>query len=161
MPVQVEVLQYFVDKTHSETMPVLPVAYALSGTETPYARVRTFGNNFLTLIFVAECRRQKALLHLIIPVIVKKGLLLECKPLGDWQKVYIVQDNGAYIHGVNPDPVLLAVDDELLRHKMVCHKSNPQDSQAPLQPAHVSTIGCDMHIALELGAMGRAREKQQ
>ena len=44
---------------------------------------------------------------------------------------------------------------------MVCHKRNPQDSQAPLQPAHVSTIGCDMHIALELIAMGRAREKQQ
>ena len=80
--------------------------------------------HFLAHLFLAEQRLAKAMLQLIVPVLVQQDLLLECKHLVDWLKVTVVQDNGTYILGANPDPVLLAVDKVLMDHRMVLHKSD-------------------------------------
>ena len=58
----------------------------------------------------------EAMLQLAVPMIIQQDLLLECKPLVDWMKVAVVHDNRTYILGVNPDPVLVAVDNELMEH---------------------------------------------
>lgn len=34
-------------------------------------------------------------------------------------KVFVDQNNGAYILGVDPDPLLITVDNKLLKHRMV------------------------------------------
>jgi hypothetical protein len=49
-------------------------------------------------------------------MIIQQDLLLECKPLVDWIKVAVVQDNRTYILVVNPDAVLFAVDYELMEY---------------------------------------------
>jgi hypothetical protein len=73
---------------------------------------------FLASYFLAERRSPKTILQLIVPVIMKQNLLLECKPPSDWFKVAVVQDNGAYILGVNPDPVLFPVDNALMESQL-------------------------------------------
>jgi hypothetical protein len=110
-------------------------------------------------IFLAERRSPEAMLQQIVPVLVKQDLLLECKPLEDWMKVAVVQDNGTYILGVNPDPVLLAVNKVLMDHRMVLHKSDLPSCWAPLPPTQAIATGSDVLIAEELGAMRRAQEQ--
>jgi hypothetical protein len=102
MPVLAEeVLQYFAYNPHADNMPVLPAEQAHPGTETVFVRLCTFVNHFLAPLFLAERRSPKAMLQLIVPVLVQQDLLLECKPLIDWLKVAVVQENGTYIIGVN------------------------------------------------------------
>ena len=100
----------------------------------------------------------KAKLKLIVPVLVQQDLLLECKPLVDWLKVAIVQENGTYILDVNPDPVLQAVDKALMDHRMVLHKSNLPGCWATTPPTQTIATRSDALIAQELGARRRAQE---
>ena len=94
MPVLVEeVLQYFANNLQAESMPMLPAAQAPPGTETVFVRLCTFVPHFLAPLFLAERRSAKAMLQLIVPVLVQQDLLLECKPLVDWLKVAVVQEN--------------------------------------------------------------------
>ena len=160
VPVLVEeVLQYFVDNPQADFMPVLPVGQAHPGTETVFVRMSTFVPHFLAPLFLAERRSPKAMLQLIVPVLVQQDLLLECKPLVDWLKVAVVQENGTYILGTNPDPVLLAVDKVLMDHRMVLHKSDLPGRWATPPPTQAIATGSDVLIAEELGAMRRAQEQ--
>ena len=120
-----EVLQYFVDNQHTDTMP--SHCYLL-GRHTlglkQFLSNSTFVPHFLASYFLAETRSPKAMLLLIVLVLVQHDLLLECKPLVDWLKVSIVQDNGTYILGFNPDPVQIAMENALMEHRMVLHKND-------------------------------------
>ena len=74
-------------------------------------------------------------------------------------KVAVVQENGTYILGTNPDPVLLAVDKVLMDHRMVLHKSDLPGRWATPPPTQAIATGSDVLIAEELGAMRRAQEQ--
>ena len=100
-------------------MPMLLAAQATPRTETAFVRLCTFVPHFLAPLFLAERRSAKAMLQLLVSVLVQQDLLLECKPLVDWLKVAVVQENGTYILGTNPDPVLLAVDKVHMDHRMI------------------------------------------
>ena len=152
------VLQNLANNPQAESMPMLPAAQAPPGTETVFVRLCTFVPHFLAPLFLAEQWLAKAMLQLIVPVLVQQDLLLEYKPLVDWLKVAVFQENGNYILGVNPDPVLLAVDKVLMDHRMMLHKSDLPDHWAPLPPAQAMATGSDVLIAEELGAMRRAQE---
>jgi hypothetical protein len=78
-------------------------------------------------------------------------------PLVDWLKVVVVQENGTYILGTNPDPVLLAVDKVLMDHMMVLHKSNLLGCCTTPPSTQAITTESDVLIAQELGAMRRAQ----
>jgi hypothetical protein len=73
--------------------------------------------------------------------------------------VAVVQENGTYILGTNPDPVLLAVDKALMDHRMVLHKSDLPGRWATPPPTQAIATGSDVLIAEELGAMRRAQEQ--
>ena len=88
-------------------MPMLTAAQATPGTETFSVRLCTFVFHFLASLFLAEQRLAMAMLQLLVPELVQQDPLLECKPLVDWLKVAVVQENGIHILGVNLDPVLL------------------------------------------------------
>ena len=125
VPVLVEeVLQNLANNPQKDSMPMLPAAQAPPRTETVFVRLCTFVPHFLAPLFLAEGRSPKAVLQLLVPVLVQQDLLLECKPLVDWLKVAVVQENGTYILGANPDPVLLAVDKVLMYHRMMLHRSD-------------------------------------
>ena len=121
----------------------------------------TFVPHFLAPLFLGEQRSPKAMLQLIVPVLVQQDLLLECKPLVDWLKIAVVQENETYILGANPDPFLLAVDKVLMDHRMILHKSNLPGCWATPPPtqAIANTTGSDVLIAEELGDMRRAHEE--
>ena len=160
VPVLVEeVLQYFANNLQAESMPMLPAAQAPPGTETVFVRLCTFVSHFLAPLFLTERRLAKAMLQLIVPVLVQQDLLLECKPLVDWLKVAVVQENGTCILGTNPDPALLAVDKVLMDHRMVLHQSDLPGRWATPPPTQAIATGSDVHIAEELGAMRRAQEQ--
>jgi hypothetical protein len=137
MPVLVqEVLQYFVDFPQVDYMPVLLAGQAHPGTETVFVRMSTFVPHFLASLFLAERRSPKAMLQLIVPVLVQQDLLLECKPLVDWLKASVVYENATYVLSVIPDTVLLAVDNALMDHRMVLHRSDLPGHCTPLPPLH-------------------------
>ena len=103
VPVSFEdVLQHFDGNPQADSMPVLPAAHATPGTETVSVRLCIFVTDFL-----AGRSSLKVILHQIVSVLAQQDLLLECKPLVDWLKVAVVQENGIHILGVNLDPVLL------------------------------------------------------
>ena len=160
VPVLVEeVLQYFVDNPQADFMPVLPVGQAHPGTETVFVRMSTFVPHFLAPLFLAERRSPKAMLQLIVPVLVQQDLLLECKPLVDWLKASVVYENTSYILSVIPDTVLLAVDNALMDHRMMLHRSDLPGRWATTPPTQAIATGSDVLIAEELGAMRRAQEQ--
>ena len=103
---------------------MLPAGQTHLGTETVFVRMNAFVPHFLASYFLVETRSPKAMLQQIVPMIMLHDLLLECKPLVDWLKVSIVQDNGTYILGFNPDPVQIAMENALMEHRMVLHKSD-------------------------------------
>jgi hypothetical protein len=113
-------------------MPFLLAGQAQPRTDIVSVRLSIFMSAFLGSYFLAERRSSKALLQLIVPVFVQQDLHLEHKPLVDWLKVAVVQENGAYILGVNHDPVLLAMDNALMWHWMMLHNSNLPGHWAPL-----------------------------
>ena len=154
-----EVLQYFVDNPQAEFMPVLPAGQAHPGTETVFVSMSTFVPHFLAPLFLAERRPPKAMLQLILQVLMQQNLLLECKPLVDWLKVAVVYENTSYILSVIPDTVLLAVDNALMDHRMMLHKSDLPGRWAPLPPTQAIASVSDVLIAEELGAMRRAQEQ--
>ena len=140
-------------------MPMLTAAQATPGTETFSVRLCTFVFHFLASLFLAEQRLAMAMLQLLVPELVQQDPLLECKPLVDWLKVAVVQENGTYILGTNPDPVLLAVDKVLMDHRMILHKSDLPGCWATTPPTQAIATGSDVLIAEELGAMRRAQEQ--
>ena len=159
VPVLVEeVLQYFVDNPQADFMPVLQAGQAHPGTETVFVRMSTFVPHFLAPLFLAERRSPKAMLQLIVPVLVQQDLLLECKPLVDWLKTSVVYENATYVLSVIPDTVLLAVDNALMDHRMMLHRSNLPGRWATTPPTQAIATGSDL-IAEELGAMRRAQEQ--
>jgi hypothetical protein len=120
-----EVLQYFVDKNpQADYMPVLPAEQAHPGTETVFVKMSTFVPHFLALLFLAVRQSPKAMLQLIVLVLVQQDLLLECKPLVDWLKASVVYKHTTYVLSVIPDTVLLAVDNALMDHRMMLHRSD-------------------------------------
>jgi hypothetical protein len=139
-------------------MSMLPTAQANPGTETVFVRLCTFVPQFLAPLFLPEQRSAKAMLQLIVPVLVQQDLLLECKPLVDWLKVALVQQNGTYILGTNPEPVLLAVDKVLMDHRIMLHRSDLPGHWATTPPTQAIATGSDVLIAEELGATRRAQE---
>ena len=160
VPVLVEeVLQYFVDNPQADYMPALPAGQAHPGTETVYVRMSTFVPHFLAPLFLAEQRSPKDMLKQIVPVLVQQDLLLECKPLVDWLKAAMVCENTSYILSVTPDTVLLAVDNTLMDHRMMLHRTDLPGRWAPLPPTQAIATGSDVLIAEELGAMRRAQEQ--
>ena len=160
MPVKVEeVLQYFDNNPQSDYMPVLPAGQVYSGTETVLVRMSTFVPHFLASLFLAERWSPKAMLQLVVPALAQQDLLLQCKPLVDWLKASVVHDGTSYVLSVNPDTALLAVDNALMDHWMMFHKSDLPDRWAPLPPTQAIATGSDVLIAQELGAMRRAHEE--
>ena len=105
-------------------MPTLLAGQVHPGTETVFVRMSTFVPHFLAPLFLAERRSPKAMLQLVVPALVQQDLLLQCKPLVDWLKTSVVHDGTSYAIGVNPDSALLAVDNALIVHRMMFHKSN-------------------------------------
>jgi hypothetical protein len=59
-----------------------------------------------------------------LKVLVQQDLLLKCKLLVDWLKASVVHDNTAYALSVQVDTDLLAVDNALMDHSMMTHKSD-------------------------------------
>ena len=72
----------------------------------------------------------------------------------------MVHDGTSYVPSVNLDTALLAVDNTLMDHRMMFHKSNLLDHWAPLPSTQASATGSgsDVCIAQELGAMRRTQE---
>jgi hypothetical protein len=160
VPVEVEeVLQYFDNNPQADYMPSLPAGQVHPGTETVLVRMSTFVPHFLAPLFLAERRSPKAMLQLVVPALVQQDLLLQCKPLVDWLKAAVVHDGTSYVLGVNPDTALLAVDNTLMDHRMMFHKSDLPGRWAPLPSTQASATGSDVLIAQELGAMRRAQEE--
>ena len=153
-----EVLQYSVDYPQPDYMYVLLAGQAHPRAETVFVRMSTFVPLFLAPLILAECRSPKAILQLIVPVLVQLDLLLECKPLVDWLKASVVYEHTTNVLSVIPDTVLLDVDNTLMDHRMMLHRSDLPGCWAPLPPTHTiaSATGSDVIIAKELGAMRRA-----
>ena len=132
VPLVVEqVLQYFMENPQSDYMPVL----------------------------LAGQRKPKATLQLVVPALVQQDLLLQCKPLVDWLKASVVHDGTSYALGVNPDSALLAVDNALMDHRMMFHKSDISGRWAPQPSTQAIVTGSDALIAQELGTIRRAQEE--
>jgi hypothetical protein len=77
----------------------------------------------------------------------------------DWLKAAVVHENTSYILSVIPDTVLLAVDNALMDHRMMLHRSDLPSCWTPLPPTQAIATGSDVLIAEELGAMRRAQEQ--
>ena len=99
------------------------------------------------------------MLQLIVPVLVQQDLLLECKPLVDWLKASVVYENATYVLSIIPDTVLLAVDNALMDHRMMLHRSDLPGHWATTPPTQAIATGSDVLIAEEVGAMRRAQEQ--
>ena len=75
----------------------------------------------------------------------------------DWFKVAVAQDNGAYILGVNPDPVLFPVDNALMESQLnnnsnlPCCWTHPPHSQAIITGSEVC-IDCSRTKSYEEGS---------
>jgi hypothetical protein len=118
MPVLVEVvLKYIVNNPQADTMTTLPAGKAYLGTETVLVWLSTIMPHVLTPLFIEEHRLPKAKIQVIVLVLVKQDLLLEFKPLVDWLRVSVGHDNAAYVLSLNPDTLLLAVDNVLMDHR--------------------------------------------
>ena len=118
MPVLVEVvLLYIVNNPQADTMTILPAGKAYLGTETVLVWLSAIMPHILAPLFIEEHRLPKAKIQLIVLVLVQQDLLLEFKPLVDWLEVSVVHDNAAYVLSVNPDTLLLAVDNVLIDHR--------------------------------------------
>ena len=140
-------------------MPALPAGQVHPRTETAFVRMSTFVPHFLAPLFLAECQSPKAMLQLVVPVLAQQDLLLQCKPLVDWLKAAVVHDGTSYVLSVNLDTALIAVDNALMDHRMMFHKSDLPGRWAPLPPTQVIATGSNVLIAQELGAMRRAQEE--
>ena len=99
------------------------------------------------------------MLQLVVPVLAQQNLHLQCTPLVDWLKASVVHDGTSYVLSVNPDTVLIAVDNALRDHRMMFHKSDLPDHWAPPPPTQAIATGSDILIAQELGAMRRAHKE--
>jgi hypothetical protein len=154
-----EVLQNFVDNPQVDYMPVLLAGQVHPGTETVFVRMSTFVPHFLSPLFLAEQRLPKAMLQLIVPVLVQQDLLIDCKPLVDWLIASVVYGNTTYILNIIPDTVLLPVDNALMDHRMMLHRSDLSGHCTLLPPTQAIATGSDVLIAEELGAMRRAQEQ--
>jgi hypothetical protein len=63
------------------------------------------------------------------------------KPLVDWLKASIVHNDAAYVLGVNPDTMPLAVESALLEHWMMLHKIDIPGCWAPPPFTHAIDNG--------------------
>jgi hypothetical protein len=151
-----EVLQNFVNYPHAESMPILPAAQATPRTVIISIRLCIFVPDFLAPPFLAERRSPEAILQLIVPVLGHQDLLLEWTPLVDWLKASDVYGNTTY---AIPDTALLAVDNTLMDHRMMLHRSDLPGCWAPPPPTQAIATGIDVFIAEELGAMRRAQDQ--
>ena len=79
--------------------------------------------------------------------------------LVDWLKATVVHEGTSYVLSVNPDTALLAVENTLMDHRMMFHKSDLPGCWAPLLSTQAIATGSDVLIAQELGAMKRAQEE--
>ena len=60
---------------------------------------------------------------LIVPVqLLLQSLPLGCNPFMECYMLAIVQENRVYIMGINPDPILLALENALMDHMMILQK---------------------------------------
>ena len=71
----------------------------------------------------------------------------------------MVHDGTSYVLSVNPDTVLLAVDNTLRDHRMMSPKSNLPGCWVSLPSRQAIATGNDVCIAQELGAIKRAQEE--
>jgi hypothetical protein len=71
----------------------------------------------------------------------------------------VVQDNGTHISGVNPDPILIAVDNAPMDHRMMFQKRDLPGCWAPLPTTQAISTGSNVLVSQELGAMMRAQEE--
>ena len=154
-----EVLQYFDNNPQSDYMPALSAGQVHPRTETVFVRMSTFVPHFLAPLFLAECWSPKAMVQLVVPALVQQDLLLKYKSQVDWLKAAVVHKGTSYALGVNPDTALLAVDNTLMDHRMMFHKSTLPGCWVPLPSTQSSASGSDVLIAQELGAMRRAQEE--
>ena len=148
-----EVLQYFDNNPQSDYMPAPPAGLVHPETETLFVRMGTFVPHILTPLFLAERWSPKAMLQLVVPALVQQDLLLKCKPLVDWLKAAVVHEGTSYVLSVNPDTALLAVDNTLMDHRMMFHKSDLPGRWAHLPSTQASATGSDVLIAQKLGTM--------
>jgi hypothetical protein len=117
VPVFLEVeLQYYLVNPHEDAMSVLSSGHSHLGTNAVFVRLSTFESHLLAPFFLTKCRSPK---------------VMGCKPLVDWLMAFIVYDNAAYVLGVNPDTMPLAVESALMKHWMILHKSDLQGCWAP------------------------------
>ena len=74
----------------------------------------------------------------------------------------MVHDGTSYAIGVTLDTALPAVDNALMDHRMMFHKSNLPGHWAPLPPTQVIAMptGRDVLIAQELGTMRRRAQEE-
>ena len=77
----------------------------------------------------------------------------------DWLKAAVVYDGTSYVLSVNPDTALLSVDNTLMDHKMMFHKSNLPGCWTPLLSTQTSASESDVLVAQKLGTMRRAQEE--
>ena len=71
----------------------------------------------------------------------------------------MVYEIAAYILCVILDTVLPAVDNALMDHRMMLHRSDLPGCWVPLPPTQAIATGIDALITQELGAMRRAQEQ--
>ena len=160
VPVEVvEVLQYLDNNPQSDYMPALSAGQVHPRTDTISVRMSNFVPQFLAPLFLADCWSPKAMLQQVVPALVQQDLLLQCKPLVNWQKAAVVHDGTSYVLSVNPDTALLAVDKGIMDHRMMFHKSDLPGCWATPPPTQDIATGSDVLIAQELGAMRRAKDK--
>ena len=149
-----EVLQYLVNNPQEDTLPMLLTGQAHPRIEIVLVRLSTFVPHFLAHLFLAEHWLPKAMLQLIVPVLVQQSLLLECKPLVDWLKISVVQDNIAFVPSMINDTVLLAVDNVLMDHRTMLHRSDLPGHWVPLPPTQAIATRSDVFTYLLLKSWG-------
>jgi hypothetical protein len=71
----------------------------------------------------------------------------------------VVYEIAAYILCVILNTVLLAVDNALMDHRMMLHRSDPPGCWVPLPPTQDIATGIDALIAQELETLRRAQEQ--
>ena len=128
--------------------------------EIVLVRLSTFVPHFLAHLFLAEHWLPKAMLQLIVPVLVQQSLLLECKPLVDWLKISVVQDNIAFVPSMINDTVLLAVDNVLMDHRTMLHRSDLPGHWVPLPPTQAIATRSDVFTYLLLRSEERRVGKE-
>ena len=117
VPVFLEVeLQYYLVNPYEDAMSMLSSGHSHLGTKAVFVRLSTFEPHLLASSFLTKCRSPK---------------VMGCKPLVDWLMDSIVYDNAAYVLGVNPDTMPLAVESPPMEHWMILHKSDLPGCWAP------------------------------